>query len=370
MDFDFSEEQRSLGETVRRFLAEQAPIAYVREMYDDQRGTTDRVWRGLAELGVTGILVPEKFGGLGLGMVDMGVVVEEMGRAVHPGPFVSSAVAATAAVVNIADDSAQADLLPAMASGEHMATLALLEPASRYEWREPATRADLSGSQWNLTGTKAHVTDGVAADLMLVVARAPGGLGLFLAESGLYQAVAEPVLDGSRKQASITFEATPARRIDVGDSAAVTAGVARALDLVLIALVVDAVGAAQAALDICLEYARVREQFGRPIGSFQALQHMCVDMFRDIEMSRVLGYYGLWASDVADNVECHRAAVTAKGFASDALAKVGADAIQVHGGIGFTWEHDIHLYYKRCLSMRNTLGASVEHLAELASLIV
>jgi acyl-CoA dehydrogenase len=193
---------------------------------------------------------------------------------------------------------------------------------------------------------------------------------LFAVDNGAYQATPEAVLDGTRKQATVTLTESPAQRIDSGDADQISRGLARALDFALIALVLDAVGAAQTALDLSVEYAKVREQFDRPIGSFQAVQHMCVDMFRNVEMSRVLGYYSLWAADRAEEIECHRAAVTAKGFASEALAKVGADAIQVHGGIGFTWEHDIHLYYKRCLSMRQTLGGSIEHFAELASMII
>jgi alkylation response protein AidB-like acyl-CoA dehydrogenase len=365
LDFEFSEEQGALRTTVRRFLAEQAPIRpYVRDMLDDPRGTTDAVWKGLAQLGVTGLLVPEDSGGSGMGMVDMGVVLEELGRATHPGPFLSSAVAATYALVATGGGD---DLLPPLADGSLTATVALLEDDGR-DWRRTATRADAGGS---LTGTKTFVPDAAAADVLLVTAAADDGPGidLFAVEAGADGLRVEPAqsVDGTRKQATVVLDGAPARRIGEGHA---TDAVAEVVDRVLVGLVVDGVGAAQAALDLAVAYAKERVQFDKPIGSFQAVQHICADMLQALELGRAGAYYALWACDSADAVERHRAAVMAKAFAGDAFARLGASAIQVFGGVGFTWEHDAHLFYKRLLTLQEAYGDGTDFLEELAGLVV
>ncbi|MCU1450805.1 MAG: acyl-CoA dehydrogenase protein [Acidimicrobiales bacterium] len=363
MDFEFSEEQEALRASVRRFLAEQAPIQpYVRDMLDDDRGATDAVWKGLAQLGLTGLLVPEEHGGAGMGMVDMGVVLEELGRAVHPGPFLSSAVAATTALTASGDG---ADLLPSLADGSITATVALLEKDGR-DWRRVATEA---GAGDVLTGTKTFVADGVAADVLLVTGTTEDGLGLFAVEAGARGLDVQPVqsVDGTRKQATVVLDDTPARRIGTGDAAG---AVAEAVDRVLVGLVVDGVGAAQAALDLAVAYAKERVQFDKPIGSFQAVQHLCADMLRSLELGRAGAYYALWACDAADEAERHRAAVMAKAFAADTFASLGASAIQVFGGVGFTWEHDVHLFYKRLLTLQQAYGDTSDFLEELATLVV
>jgi acyl-CoA dehydrogenase len=366
MYFELSAEQESFRDTVRRFAETRAPISYVRSMYDDERGTTGEVWQGLVDLGITAILVPESYGGMGLGMVDMGLALEELGRALHPGPYFSSAVAATLAITAL-HDGAEGDLLSAMAAGDHIATLALFEPDRRYQWCQPTTVAAASPSGWTVTGTKVHVGDAVAADTILVVAGTPDGLGLFAVNRADADISPEPLLDGSRKQAEVILRSAPARRIGRHDA---TSRLSAALDRMLIGLVVDSVGTAQAALDISVDYAKVRHQFGRPIGSFQAVQALCVDMHYQVENSRSLAYYAMWAADDVDASECNRAATMAKAFASNAIAKVGETAIQVHGGIGVTWEHHIGLYYKRCLSMQSAFGDSRDHFENLASVIL
>jgi len=367
MYFDFSAEQQVLRETVRRFLADRAPIRYVREMYDDPTGTTGAVWAGLAELGLMGILIPEEFGGLGRGLVDMGVVLEEMGRAAHPGPFFSSAVAAPSVVLAVGDTADQAELLPAIASGATVATVGLLEPGQRYHWQAPVTRAVPAGDGWQVSGTKAHVPDAAAADLMLLTAATPDGLGLFALDAANVETAPHDVLDGTRKEGTVTVRDAPARRVGSGDA---TEALGRALDQVLVGSVVDAVGAGQAALDLAIGYAKVRTQFDRPIGAFQHVQRLCVDAFEMVEASRTVGYYGLWACEGSDTGEAHRAAAMAKAFASDALPAACAWAIQAHGGIGVTWEHDLHLFYKRCLSMQLAHGAAAEHYEALASILM
>jgi alkylation response protein AidB-like acyl-CoA dehydrogenase len=367
MYFDFSGDQQALRETVQRFLADRAPVRYVREMYDDPAGTTVAVWAGLAEMGLMGILIPEEFGGLGQGLVDMGVVLEEMGRAVHPGPFFSSAVVAPSVVLAVGDEADHAELLPAIASGATVATVGLLEPGQRYRWQEPVTRATPVADGWQLSGTKAHVPDAARADLLFLTAATDEGVGLFALDATNVEVAPEDVLDGTRKQATVMVREAPARRVGSGDA---TDAIGRALDQVLVGSVVDAVGAGQAALDLAIGYAKVRTQFDRPIGAFQHVQRLCVDAFEMVEASRTVGYYGLWACEGTDAVEAHRAAAMAKAFASDALPAACAWAVQAHGGIGVTWEHDLHLFYKRCLSMQLAHGAAAEYYEELASILM
>jgi alkylation response protein AidB-like acyl-CoA dehydrogenase len=363
MDFEFSEDQEALRATVRRFLVEQAPIQpYVRDLYGHTCGTTDAVWKGLAELGATGLLVPEEFDGAGMGMVDMGVVLEELGRAVHPGPFLSTAVAAVTALT--AAGGNRGDLLASIADGSTIATVALVEDDGR-DWRRVST----TFADGSLTGTKTFVPDAPAADVLFVTAVEDGSLGLFAVESGAPGLVIDPLpsVDGTRAHATATMTNTPARRIGEGDA---TAAVTEVVDRLLVAHVADGLGAAEVALDLAVAYAKERVQFDKPIGSFQAVQHLCSDMLQALELGRAGAYHALWACDSADAKDRHRAAVMAKAFASDAFPRIGASAIQVFGGVGFTWEHDVHLFYKRLLTLQESYGDAGDALDELASLVL
>jgi alkylation response protein AidB-like acyl-CoA dehydrogenase len=313
VDFEFTVEQEQLRESVRRFLGDRAPISYVRAMYDDPVGTTPEVWKGLADLGV---LDP------GLGMIELGVVLEEMGRAVHPGPFLS-----TIAVRWALDP--EDELVPRIADGSMVATMAL----------------DLD-----------HVPDAAAADVVLV----RDGDDLYAVDDFDVIPVSTP--DGTRKIGAVT--ANERGRL------VRTRGLQPAIDRWLIGYVVDGVGAASAALDLAVAYSHERVQFDRPIGSFQSVQHLCADMLTALELGRAGAYYGLWAADHEDAMELHRAATMAKAFASDAFPRIGADAIQVFAGIGYTWEHDAHLFYKRLLTLQHTLGGTREHLEELMSIVL
>jgi acyl-CoA dehydrogenase len=370
VDFEFSEEQELLRGSVARFLAERAPIAYVRSMLDDARGTTPEVWNGLAALGVVGLLAPEAAGGAGMGMVDLAPVLEELGRAVHPGPFTATAVGAVSAVALSGDAAARAAVLPGLAAGTTIGTVALLEPGRRAEWREPATAAVEGPDGWRLTGTKVHVSDALGADVIVVSASVGGELALFLVDAVAAAGVtvaATPSVDATRKEATVELGDAPATRLGSGDATAV---IVEVVDRLHVAAVVDGVGAASRALDIAVEYAKDRRQFGVAIGTFQAVQHLCADMLRAVELARAAAYYACWACDAGDAVERHRAATMALAFAGDELYSVGADAIQTHGGIGFTWEHDLHLYYKRLLTLQETGGGSVTQLEELASIVL
>jgi alkylation response protein AidB-like acyl-CoA dehydrogenase len=373
VNFEFSEEQEQLRASVRGFLEAQAPIRFVRDLWDEPRGTTAEFWAGLSELGVTGLLVPEEFGGVGGGMVDVAVVCEELGRAVNPGPFEATAVGAAGLLVDLGTPDDHAVLLPALADGSRVGTVALLESGHRAEWRAPETTAVADGDGpecgWIVSGTKVHVPSLAAADVALVTATVDGSteLGVFAIETRESRREPTPSIDGTRREGTLTLDRIPARRIGTGDA---TNAVAQTVDRLHTAAVVDGVGAAARALEISVEYAQARKQFDSPIGAFQAVQHLCADMLRNVELARAAGYYACWALDAADRTEAHRAATMALAFAGDGLYQVGADTIQVHGGVGYTWEHDAHLFYKRLLTLQGLGGGSTDQLEELATIVL
>jgi alkylation response protein AidB-like acyl-CoA dehydrogenase len=369
VDFERSADQELLAQTVSRFLAEQAPMPYVRDRLDDERGTTAPVWEGLGELGVIGLLAPESRGGAGMGMVDAAVVLEALGHAVHPGPYLATAIGAISLVNLAGTETDQADLLPELASGARIGTVALWEPGRRGEWRDPETTATREGDGWRVTGLKAHVADASTADVVFVVATRPDGFGAFAVDPAApgVTITPTPTVDGTRKEATVVFDAAEARPLGEADRAG---AIAATVDRIGVAMVVDGVGAAERALELAVEYAKEREQFERPIGSFQAVQHLCADMLRSVELARAAAYYACWACDAADATERHRAATMAQAFAADALYQVGATAIQVFGGIGFTWEHDVHLFYKRLLTLQQHAGGATDQLEELATIVL
>jgi alkylation response protein AidB-like acyl-CoA dehydrogenase len=304
-------------------------------------------------------------------MVDMAVVLEELGRAVHPGPFASSAVAAASLIAQLGDAEQRRRYLPSVATGESIATVALYEPERRSDWREPATSARPDGDGGRVTGTKVHVPDLAAANIVLVVARIEHEVGVFIVRPGENGAavMATPTIDGTRKEGTLALDDAPTERLGVSGPRA-TAALTETVDRMAVAAVVDGVGAAARALELSVEYAKERRQFDRPVGSFQAVQHLCAGMLRAVELARAAAYYACWALDAADTTERHRATVMAQAFAADELYGVGAAAIQVHAGVGFTWEHDAHLYYKRLLSLQHFGGGTADHLEELAALIL
>lgn len=370
MDFEFSEDQELLRESVRRYLEDNAPLTpYVRDRVDDDRGTSDAVWKGLAELGLMGILVPEEFGGAGLGMLEMGVVLEEMGRLVHPGPFPTSSLFGVSLIRAGGSTEDQRALLSSLADGSRRASVALYEAGSRNAWRTPKTRARSEDESFFVTGEKVHVPDASAADFFLVAAEGPDGFGIFALESDPANVIITPtpLVDPTRKVATVVFTDAPARRLTGANA---VDAVQEALDRSIVGMAVDGVGCAARALEISLAYAREREQFGVPVGSFQAVQHLLADMLQTLELGRAGTYYALWAAEEAEADEAHRAATMCKATVSDAFAGIGADAIQVFAGVGFTWEYDVHFYYKRLLSLQHMHGGSSEHLEELASILL
>ncbi|MFJ4790134.1 acyl-CoA dehydrogenase family protein [Streptomyces sp. NPDC088794] len=369
MDLTFSEEQDELRTVVRSFLTRHATEADVRRLAADPRGHDPGTWRRMAtEIGLQGLAVPEKYGGSGFGYVDLGVVFEEAGRALLCAPYFATVALAAEALLRCDDEIARTDLLPGIASGETVATLALTEDSGR--WDEPGIllTARAEAGSWRLMGTKTYVPDGHLADLLLVAARTPAGVSLFAVTTADAPGLTRtplPTLDQTRKQARITFTDTPARLL--GTDGTAWPVIERTLATAAVLLAAEQVGGAAAALDASVAYAKIREQYGRPIGSFQGIKHKCADMLVEIESARSAAYAGLWALDAGDETEIAVAAALAQAFCSEAFTKVAGDGIQVHGGIGFTWEHPAHLYLKRAKSSEVLLGTPAYHRELLAA---
>ncbi len=361
MDFTFSDDQDALRDAVRGFLANEAPSSYVRAMADDERGFTDELWGKVAGVGWPGLLVPEADGGLGLRLVDMAVVMEEMGRIAFPGPFFSSSVLATLAAKALGAD----DLLAPLASGTLRGTVALEEQGHGDPIDRVRTRARRKGANWVLNGVKVLVLDGHTADWVIVVARTEEGLGSFLIQAPDAEAI--PTLDPTRKAARLVLEDTAAT--PVGPLVDQTAVWRRIVDDAAVMLAAELVGACDAALELAVEYAKVRVQFDRPIASFQAIRHKAVDMLHRLELSRVGTHYAAWTSDVDDPAR-ERAAAMAKGFVGEAAVFISSEDIQIHGGVGFTWDCDAHLYYKRAKQNDAMLGYQGFQRQRLADLVL
>lgn len=361
MDFTFSADQDALRDSVRSFLERETPNRYVRDMADDERGFTDEVWDKIAALGWPALLVPEANGGLGLGLVDMVVVMEEMGRVALPGPFFSSAVLATVAVRALEAD----DLLTQLASGAIRGTVALEEAGHDDPVDRVRTRARRKGADWVLTGHKPLILDGHTADWAIVVARSEEGLRSFLLEAPNAEPI--PTIDPTRKAARLVLEER--RAVPVGPRGDQTAIWRRITDDAGVMLCGELVGATDAALALAVEYAKVRVQFDRPIAGFQAIRHKAVDMLHPLELARVGTHYAAWASD-SEDPERERAAAMAKGFVAEAAVKVTADDIQIHGGVGFTWDCDAHFFYKRAKMNDGLLGYQGWQRRRLAELVL
>jgi alkylation response protein AidB-like acyl-CoA dehydrogenase len=359
--FVFTSEQQELRRTVRRYLADKSPSAQVRRLMDTEDGYDPGVWSQLAgQLGLVGLTIPEEHGGSGCGPVEQLIVCEEMGRTLLCAPYLSTAVLATSALLASADRAAQAGLLPGIAAGSLIATLAVPEDEGAWNTSALRTRARVQGSRWLVTGQKKFVPDGASASLILVAAQAPAGPSLFAVDGAAPGLARRPLrtLDMTRKQAVIDFDEVPARLVGAAGAAAVI--VDHAVRLGSIMLAAEQVGGAQRCLDMSVDYAKLRYQFGRPIGSFQAIKHKCADMLLEVESARSAAYYAAWAAaDGASDLPL--AASLAKACCSEAYVNAAAENIQIHGGIGFTWEHDAHLYYRRAQSAEAMLGTPAEH---------
>ncbi len=375
MNLSVSTEQRELRESVRRFLTERAPLTKVRELMETADGTDPDVWRqASAQLGLPGIAVPEEYGGAGFSFAEQAIVLEELGAALFTGPYLASAVLAATALLASDDQETMKDLLPGIAAGETIATLAFTEDGGSWDpasIRLTATKDTATkNAGWRLDGHKSFVLDGQAADLILAVATTgtDGTLSLFAVTSTAEALTrrALPTLDQTRKLARLSFNHTPARL--VGEPGAARAVLDHTLDVAAIALAAEQLGGAQRALDMAVAYAKVRQQFGRPIGSFQAIKHRCADLLLEVESLRsAVGYAA--AAVAAGSTEVRVLAPLLKAYASEVYSHVAGENIQIHGGIGFTWEHDAHLYLKRAKASELFLGDASYHRERLATRI-
>jgi alkylation response protein AidB-like acyl-CoA dehydrogenase len=341
VDFTFSPEQGALRDAVQAFLRAEAPNDYVRRMAEhDDAGITPELWRRIVDLGWTGLLVPERLGGLGLGLVDAVVVQEEMGRAVFPGPYFSSAIVATLAARALGLD----DRLVGLSAGTERGTVALDEAGHGDPIERVRVRASGRGSRHKLDGVKPIVMDGGSADWVLVPARTREGLQTFLLENAGEHAQLVPSLDITRKFAR--FEFAQARALLVGPPGDHARLWRRVADDVAVLLAAELIGVAEAANALALDYAQAREVFGKPLSKFQVTRHKAVDMLREIEIARVAVHYAAWAS-VVDAPDREIAAAMAKAQAASAANYVTAECIQIHGGVGYTWENDAHIFLRR-----------------------
>jgi alkylation response protein AidB-like acyl-CoA dehydrogenase len=359
--FGFSEEQDELRRQIHRFLEEKSPESEVRRLMATDEGFDRSVWSTMAEqLGLQAMTIPERYGGAGFGYVESLIVFEETGAALLCSPYFATVALATNALLSSSDEVARARWLPAIAAGESIATLAISEDSGRWDLSELATVATKSGQDWTITGQKNFVLDGTIADLILVVAVTDDGPGLFAVEgaaTGLTR-TRLATLDQTRKQARLAFEAVPATLIGVIEETEDV--IKRTLQLACVALVAEQVGGAQRVLDASVEYAKNRVQFGRPIGSFQAIKHKCADMLLEVESAKSAAYYAAWTAQ-EDDPELALIASLAKAYCSDAFSHCASENIQIHGGIGFTWEHPAHLYFKRAKSSELLLGDPFYH---------
>ncbi|GIW41028.1 MAG: acyl-CoA dehydrogenase [Candidatus Binatia bacterium] len=362
MDFGFTEEQEMLRQSVRSFLEEQAPMSYTRQMMEHDPGYLEDKWRKMAELGWLGLVFPEEYGGSGLDLVDLVVVLEEMGRMVFPGPFFSTVVLGGLGVLLGGSKAQKERYLPGIVGGESRGTLAQVEESGRWDAEGIALPAVRTEGGYRLSGVKLFVPDAHVADWMIVAARTSGrgenGITLFLVPTnapGVSVSLLK-TMDQTRKLCEVRFEDVVVPRSSVlGKVGKGWPLLEDILDHAKVALCAEMCGGAQKVLEMSVEYAKVREQFGRPIGSFQAIQHKCANMLVQVESAKSATYYAAWA--VANRTpDARLAAAMAKAYCSDAYRYVAGEGIQIHGGIGFTWEHDMHLYFKRAKASEVTYG--------------
>ncbi|MFN8544419.1 MAG: acyl-CoA dehydrogenase family protein [Candidatus Binatia bacterium] len=369
MRFAFTEEQVALRDAARSFLHDCASPDAVRRAMATETGWDPAVWRRIgSELGWTSILVPEACEGAGLGYVELVALMEEMGAALLCAPFFSTVCLATNALLLGGTAAQQQAHLPGIAAGTTTATLAWTEPCGRWDAAGIAAVARRDGGDFVLSGTKTFVVDGHTADLLIVAARHPGstgedGVSLFLVPATTPGIARRPLptMDQTRRQAEIRLHDVrlPAAAV-LGEAGAGAPVLARVLDRAAVALAAEQVGGAQRCLDLTVEYAKQRTQFGRAIGSFQAIKHMCADMLVKLESARSAAYYAGWAV-ATDDPELPALASLAKAYCSDAYFFCAAEALQIHGGVGFTWEYDVHLYFKRAKSSETLLGPPAYH---------
>jgi alkylation response protein AidB-like acyl-CoA dehydrogenase len=372
MQFELTETQQTLKNTVRKFLAAECPMAEVRRLMETETASDAGLWRKIAEQGWTGMLIAEQYGGFGMGMVDMAAALEEMGRALLPGPFFSTVLMAAPLIERAANENQKQKYLGAIARGDAKVTVAFLEdpPSWAPDGVQMQTRASDGG--YVLDGQKLFVPDAAAADFLIVIARVKGELAILATQRESKGLSITPMssVDLTRKIYQVAFDGVKVAPEDVlatGPAAAAALGPARAIATA--GLAAEMTGGMQRLLEITVEYAKTRKQFGRPIGQFQAVQHQCADMLLYSESSRSGAYYAAYALQEAIP-EAQLAVSVAKAYASEAYRETGNRAIQVHGGMGFTWENDAHLYYRRAKVCEQMFGDAAFHREQIAKLVI
>jgi len=363
-EFAFDDEQLQLRAAVRRFAADNFGEAAARRLMESEEVFDVAVWRRLgSELGVLGMSVPEAAGGVGGSLVDQAVAVEEFGAALAGGPLFGTVYLAIPALAACPAGPARDELLGALIEGQRTAAFAVADIAGTFD----PDRVAVTVEEGTLTGTAGRVVDATAADVILVAARGSDGVGLYAVDAGDTERTPLVTMDLSRPQADVTFDRAPARLLAGPDDTGRV--ITHALQVGAALLAIEQIGAAQHLLDLSVEYAKSRLQFGRQIGSFQAIKHRLADMLVDLEHARSTAYHAVWAlTDGSDDPAL--AASIAQATCSAAFSRIAADTIQVHGGIGFTWEHQAHLYFKRAATDAALLGSAEQHRSRVAELVL
>ena len=351
MNFDFSDDQKLLQQTARDYLAEHAPLTVCREILEGDADYAEGLWKGAAEMGWQGAVIPEEYGGAGFGYLELVLIAEEVGRALAPIPFSSSVYVATEAILRFGSDDQKKKLLPGLASGDAIGTYALTEKPGQQTIE--GVEARVEGGK--LTGHKSPVADGNIATFALVAAQGDGGLSLYLVDltgDGVSRKSIE-AFDPSRPMASIDFDGAPAELLGTGGQGAEQTSAL--LDRSAVLMAFEQLGAASRSFELTKEFVEGRYAFGRPIASFQAIKHRMADLYCEVELARSNCFYGAWALE-GDEPELGLAACQSRVQASEALNQMSIDMIQLYGGVGYTWEYDCHLFYRRARSLAAALG--------------
>jgi alkylation response protein AidB-like acyl-CoA dehydrogenase len=357
MEFGLSESQEFLKDSARKFFTGECPSVEMRRLMETDTAYDAALWSKIADQGYTGIIFPEACGGVGLGKVELMLLLEEAGRALLPGPFFSTVVLAGSVLDAVATPAHKNQYLAPICRGEVRATVAIVEARASWDPRD----VQLSATDGKLTGEKLFVTDAAIADFIVVAARN----GVFVVDSKARGLKISPMstMDLTRKLYAVEFNNTPAEKI--GSSTDLTS----AFDIATAALAAELVGGMQRTLELTVEYAKTRKQFGKPIGMFQAVQHQCADVYLETESARSAVYYAGWALE-GNTPDAATAVSIAKMYASDAARTVGNRGIQIHGGMGFTWENDLHLYYRRAKASETAFGDATFHRERIARLVI
>jgi alkylation response protein AidB-like acyl-CoA dehydrogenase len=362
MNFDFSEDQKLLQQTARDFLEEHSPLSLCREVLESDQLYASELWKNAAEMGWQGAVIPEEYGGAGFGHLELAMIAQEVGRALAPIPFSSSVYLATEAILKAGSDEQKQRYLPRLASGESIGTLALVEKPGQNGTESIEARFE----DGKLSGVKVPVADGEAADVAVVAAKSAQGVSLVLAELGAGGVKRESMtgFDPSRSLACLRFEGAPAELLGEEGKGAELAD--HILDRAAVLMAFEQLGGAERAFELTVEFTQGRYAFGRPISSFQALKHRMADMWVEIQLARSNAYYGAWAlSNEAEELAV--AAAAARIAACKAYELQTMEMIQLYGGVGFTWEYDCHLFYRRAKLLAVILGSPASWKDKLVS---